>query len=226
MTFRTPTPPTAYKGTECLCFIQVVIVLVKRFTAAMVRYISAQCPDKSEEELEIIGYGLEGILITVPKIAFIITVGYLLNILQPLVFAILSFGILRTFASGVHLSNGWACLVFSSIVFLFIAYAGIYIPLPMLLKIFMFLVSFILLILYAPADTEERPLVVPRIRQELKVLSLIFTGLMFIINLLLPSGHVIGNIITWSVIIESVMTTPAIYSMLNRRYRNYEYYET
>jgi accessory gene regulator protein AgrB len=68
--------------------------------------------------------------------------------------------------------------------------------------------------------------VVSRIRQELKVSSLIFTGLMFIIMLLLPSGHVIGNIITWSVVVESVMTTPAIYSILNRRYRNYEYYET
>jgi accessory gene regulator B len=206
--------------------IQVVMVLAKRFTAAIVRYISAQCPEKSKEELEIIEYGLEGVLITVPKIAFIIAVGYLLNILQPLFFAILSFGILRTFASGVHLKNGWACLIFSSVVFLFIAYAGIYIPLPTLIKIFMFLVSFILLILYAPADTEERPLVVPRIRQELKVSSLIFTGLMFIIVLLLPGGHVIGSIITWSVFIESVMTTPAIYFILNRRYRNYEYYET
>lgn len=173
------------------------MVLAKRFTAAIVRYISAQCPEKSKEELEIIGYGLEGVLTTVPKIAFIITVGYFLNILQPLLCAVLSFGILRTFASGVHLNNGWACLIFSSIVFLFIAYAGVYIPLPMLLKIFMFLVSFILLTLYAPADTEERPLVVPRIRQELKVSSLIFTGLMFIIMLLLPSGHVIGNIITY-----------------------------
>ncbi|MDI9482678.1 MAG: accessory gene regulator B family protein [Bacillota bacterium] len=200
--------------------------MAKRFTAAIVRYISAQCPEKSKEELEIIGYGLEGVLTTVPKIAFIITVGYFLNILQPLLCAVLSFGILRTFASGVHSNNGWACLIFSSIVFLFIAYAGVYIPLPMLLKIFMFLVSFILLTLYAPADTEERPLVVPRIRQELKVSSLIFTGLMFIIMLLLPSGHVIGNIITYSVIIESVMTTPAIYFILNRRYRNYEYYET
>jgi accessory gene regulator B len=206
--------------------IQVVIVLVKRFTAVIVRYISAHCPDKSEQDLEIIGYGLEGIIITVPKIAFIIAVGYFLNILQPLFFAILSFGILRTFASGVHLKNGWICLIFSSVIFLFITYAGIYIPLSRLLKILMFMVSFILLILYAPADTEERPLVVSRIRQELKVSSLIFTGLMFIIMLLLPSGHVIGNIITWSVVVESVMTTPAIYSILNRRYRNYEYYET
>jgi len=206
--------------------IQVVIVLAKRFTAAIVRYISVYCPDKSEQDLEIIGYGLEGIIITIPKIVFIIVVGYLLNILQPLFFAILSFGILRTFASGVHLKNGWICLIFSSVVFLSITYAGIYIPLSRLLKIFMFLVSFILLILYAPADTEERPLVVPRIRQELKVSSLVFTGLMFIIMLLLPSGHVIGNIITWSVVIESIMTTPAIYSILNRRYRNYEYYET
>lgn len=202
------------------------MVLVKRFTAGIVRYISEQYPGKSEEELEIIGYGLEGILTTVPKIAFIFTAGYFLNIFQPLLIAILSFGILRTFASGVHLKNGWTCLIFSSVVFLSITYAGIYIPLSKLLKILMFLVSFVLLILYAPADTEERPLVVPRIRQELKVSSLIFAGLMFIIMLLLPGSHVIGNIITWSVFAESVMTTPAVYFILNRRYRNYEYYET
>jgi len=206
--------------------IQVVIVLAKRITASVIRYISAHCPDKSEEDLEIIGYGLEGIIITVPKIVFIFAVGYLLNILQPLFFAILSFGILRSFASGVHLKNDWACLFFSTVVFLSITYAGIYVPLPRLINISMFLVSFILLVLYAPADTEERPLVVPRIRQELKVLSLIFTGLMFIIMLLLPSGHVIGNIFAWSAVAESVMTTPAIYYILNRRYRNYEYYET
>jgi accessory gene regulator B len=90
----------------------------------------------------------------------------------------------------------------------------------------MFAVSFILLALYAPADTEERPLVCEKARHDLKKSSLVTAGILFIIAMILPVNNIVGNIIAWSVIIESVMTTPMIYYFFNRRYRNYEYYES
>ncbi len=201
-------------------------MLAKRLCAAMVRYISVTFPEKDGEELDLIEYGLEGILMTIPKTIFIFTIAYFLDVFLPLLLSVFFFGLLRTFASGVHLKNSWTCLFFSSCVLFSITYAGIYIPMTLGIKAIMFLVAFVLLFKYAPADTEERPLVVPRIRRELKVYSLIVTGLMFIATMVLPGNHMVGNIIAWSVVTESVMTTPMVYFLLNRRYKNYEDYES
>jgi len=200
--------------------------LTKRLSAAITSYISANFPEKGEEELEIIGYGLEGIISTFFKTILIFIIGYCLKIILPLTLAIASFGLLRTFASGVHLKNGWTCMLFSTALFLSIAYAGIYIPLPRLIKAAVFLVSILLLYLYAPADTEERPLVCEKTRRDLKISALVTAGIVFVIAMILPEDSMAGNVITWSVIIESVMTTPMIYYLFKRRYRNYEYYES
>lgn len=205
---------------------QVVEVLTKRLRAAITNFISTNFPEKGEEELEIIGYGIEGIISTFFKTVLIFMIGYCLKILLPLTLAIASFGLLRTFASGVHLRNGWTCMLFSSSLFLSIAYAGIYIPLPRLIKAGVFAISLILLYFYAPADTEERPLVCEKTRRELKISSLVIAGIFFVIAMILPEDNTVGNIITWGVIIESVMTTPMIYYFFKRRYRNYEYYES
>ncbi len=212
--------------TEILVLLQVVVALTKRMSAAITNFISANFPDKGEEELEIIGYGLEGIISLIFKTILIFIIGYSLKIILPLALAITSFGLLRMFASGVHLRKSLSCFVFSSLIFLAITYAGIYIQLSYLLKIAMFAVTFILLLLYAPADTEERPLINKKTRFELKMSSLAVAGIMFFIVMILPFDNTIGNIITWSAIIESVMTTPMIYYFFNRRYQNYENYES
>lgn len=201
-------------------------MLTKRLSAAITKFIAVSFPEKGEDELEIIWYGLEGIFSTLFKTILIFIIGYCLKIILPLTLAITTFGLLRTFASGVHLKSGWTCLLFSTATFFFITYAGLYIPLTHLLKVAMFTVSFILLALYAPADTEERPLVCEKARHDLKISSLVTAGILFIIAMILPVNNIVGNIIAWSVIIESVMTTPMIYYFFNRRYRNYEYYES
>lgn len=200
--------------------------MIKRMSAAITNFISANFPEKGEEELEIIGYGIEGIISTFFKTVVIFIIGYCLKILLPLTLAIASFGLLRTFASGVHLRDGWTCMFFSIVLFLSITYAGIYIYLPHLFKAIIFIISILFLYLYAPADTEERPLVCEKNRRELKISAIVTAGVIFVIAMILPENNVIGNVITWAVIIESVMTTPMIYYFFNRRYRNYEYYES
>lgn len=200
--------------------------MTKRLSAAITNFVSANFPEKDKEELEIIGYGIEGIVTTFFKTIVIFIIGYYLKILLPLALAIASFGLLRTFAAGMHLRNGWTCMLFSSTLFLAIAYAGIYIPLPRLVKTGVFAVSFLLLYLYAPADTEERPLVCEKNRRDLKTSAIVTAGIIFVIAMILPEENIVGNVITWGVIIESVMTTPMIYYIFRRRYRNYEYYES
>jgi len=200
--------------------------VVKHLSSAILKFISANYPDKTGEELEIIEYGLEGIIMTIPKAIVILAAGYCLQILPPLLLAIFSFGFLRTFASGVHLKNGWTCLFFSSSAFFFITYAGKYINLTRMTQIEMLVFSMVLLFLYAPADTEERPLLDERVRRRMKVSALLAAGLMFAIVMILPENNMFGNIIAWGITVESIMTTPLIYYLFNRRYRNYEYYES
>jgi accessory gene regulator B len=86
---------------------------------------------------------------------------------------------------------------------------------------FIFIVSFILTILYAPADTEERPLVSKKLRRDLKIKSLVVL-IIFYITILFVKNNVYANLITFSVLEASLLLTPIVYKLFGRKYANYK----
>lgn len=90
--------------------------------------------------------------------------------------------------------------------------------------LFMFLVIIILLSLYAPADTEERPLVGKKFRRKLKIKSLMSAGILMILASCM-NDTVLKFCITYGVLCESLTITPIIYILFGRGYKNYEKYK-
>jgi len=177
--------------------------------------------DKEEEELEKIQYGIEVILINTFKLAILFITAKILGIFNYTFFAFISFAALRTFASGVHAGSNIKCIITNYVVFFSIVYLSIYSPLNKVLLAVVFLISLILVMLYAPADTEDRPIVSKRLRKSLKIKSIacviILASACFVIN-----GEVYRSLIAFSVLEESILITPMIYYVFGKSYRNYE----
>ncbi|UZW14745.1 accessory gene regulator B family protein [Clostridium pasteurianum] len=177
--------------------------------------------EKSEEEFEKIQYGIKIIIINLFKFIILFLTAYFLGVLNYCIVAVVSFGILRTFASGVHAESSIKCIFMNYVIFLGNVFLSLRFSLNIVSVIVIYTIGLILIILYSPADTAERPLVSKRLRKSLKIKSIVAVELLIIISIMLPHS-VYRNIIIYSVLEEAVLITPIAYALLRKSYKNYK----
>lgn len=179
--------------------------------------ISVYLDDASEEKLAVINYGIAVFITNTYKMLLICIAAVILNIFKYFLAAFLSFGALRTFAAGVHAKREWTCLPTSSLLFLGVAYAGKSIELSLLVTGIIFILCFIAVLKYAPADTEEHPIVSKKLRAKLKVMSSVTVIALYLFTIYnLNTG--IASIVTLSTAFESVLILPVAYKLLGSAY--------
>ncbi len=177
--------------------------------------------DKDKEELEIIEYGIEVFFINIFKLTFLFVAAFLLKVQTYLLILFMAYGCIRIFAAGVHAPSTFLCTLLSFVFFLGGTYIALYVPMNFWVRLVLFLIALVLMIKYAPADTEERPLVSATHRKKLKIQSIIATSVLFLIMLLIKN-ETYQNLITCGVMLESIFITPVIYFILGKGYKNYE----
>jgi len=189
----------------------------ERISGKITKAIAAELKDLSEEKLAEIDYGIAAFIANSYKMVFIFILAMLLNIFQYFLIAFVSFGALRTFASGVHAKREWTCLPTSALVFFGITYLGMISKLNIYIITFIFILCFGAMLRYAPADTEERPIVSRKLRKKLKILSVITILVLYAIALY-SLGTKASSIITFAVLFESVLILPVTYRLAGSMY--------
>lgn len=175
----------------------------------------------TEEDLEKIDYGLQVIIINIYHSILLFVIAYFLGIFMYTLIAFVFFAILRLFASGVHANSSLACCIVSSIFFFGNVYLSLNTTKNIVVISIVFLISLMLILLYAPADTEERPLMSKKLRKSLKLKSVLVV-FVFYITALLVKNNVYANLITYSVLEESFVITPLAYKLFNKKYASYK----
>jgi accessory gene regulator B len=177
--------------------------------------------EKTEGELEIIQYGIQSILINIFKFIILFSTAYFMRIFDYTLAAFISFGVLRAFASGTHANSSIKCIFINYIMFFGNVFLSLNIKLTKQFIGIIFIISLILIVLYAPADTAERPLISKKLRKELKIKSSMVVLLLAAITLVI-SNSIYINIITLSILQESLLITPLAYEIFRKPYKNYE----
>ena len=90
----------------------------ERFLKKSMDSVKKKYPDYSEEKLEEIEYGLDAIYLNIPKTIIIFFLSIVLGIFKDMILLLLFYGILRTFAFGMHASKSLHCLVISTVMFI------------------------------------------------------------------------------------------------------------
>lgn len=198
--------------------------MIKKFVInKSLHLVSDIYPDYNQTKMDEIRYGLEAIYLSITKIVVILFVALILGIFKESIILLLFFNGLRTFAFGIHASKSWMCWVSSSILFIGIPYLCIYLEIPLFIHYIIIGISLICFLFYAPADTKKRPLVRKNRRIKFKALtiivSLIYIGLFFYTN-----NMFIRNVISCSMLLESVLIHPLTYRVFNLPYKNHERY--
>lgn len=189
----------------------------ERISSKITAVIAAQLEDFSEEKLAEINYGIAIFIANSYKMLIIFILAIIMDVFKYFLVAFMSFGILRSFASGVHAKREWTCLPTSILIFFSIIYLGRLVDLGIYPISFIYFLCFLVMVKYAPADTEERPIVSRKLRKKLKIMSCITLIFLYAISLYYI-GTSISSIIVFSVLIESVLIIPITYRLTSRMY--------
>ena len=185
--------------------------------------IATQLPYKTVDELEVINYGIEAFIMNIYKFAIISAIAYYFNVFDLLIITLCSYGIIRFFASGIHASNWYVCLLTSAITMLGIVFISISTYTTTGFKTIILILSVIAFAKYAPADTEERPLVNAKKRKFQKLGSIVVAFGLYLFSIITPDS-VIGNISIYSILVAALFILPITYKLYGKKYDNYKNY--
>lgn len=142
----------------------------------------------NNKKIAIVSYGIEVIIGALIKLAVFIAVPWMLGVLAEFMVAYLSFAILRIVAGGVHCSEFYRCLIVSAISYLSIAFISTHISsyaLPYTYREIYWVIlifSLLVMIVKAPVDVQEKPIINPKRRLRLKIASCLVVGLYMLIS--------------------------------------------
>ena len=181
-------------------------------------------PSITDEQVEIINYGLESIYLTFTKLIIIICLSFILGITYKILLLLLFYNIIRITSFGLHASKSIYCLLASVLFLIGGVYLCDFIHLNYFIKVILCFFCIICIYLYAPADTHKRPLVNKKKRLIYKIISLINAGI-FSIFIVMYNESIISNYLLYSMIVAVNMILPFTYKVFNMPYNNYKKFE-
>ena len=177
----------------------------------------------SQDEIDIMLYGLETIYLTVTKLIIIFLTAYLLGIFKEMILLLVSYNIIRSQSFGIHASKSIYCLISSLIMFIGGALICKYSVIPFNVMIILSIVCNICLLFFAPADTHKRPLVNEKKRKRFKLVSSSF-GVIYTVLIIIFRNYSIVNYLLFGMIEAVIMILPITYKVFKLPYNNYKNY--
>lgn len=174
----------------------------------------------SEEQIEECRYNLEGFYLTISKLLIMIPLSIIFNVFFEMILFIIIFNFIREPAHGLHASKSYICLITSSITFIGIPYISKIIELNLYIRIIISVISFILIVVFAPADTEKAPIIRKEKRLKLKIKSTIIALIMITLSFIINNNMII-NLLLFSIVLENILINPLTYKILHSKYNNY-----
>lgn len=176
-------------------------------------------------KLSEIKYGIESLYLTITKTIIIFIISFLLNITKELMLLFVFYSLIRLTGFGVHAKKSWHCWATSLIIF---------VVTPLLIKnisinenilIINYVLFTLLLLRFAPADTEKRPLINKKKRITYKILTVLITITYLLISLKLKYNTTIINTLYFSTLLETIFILPCTYKLFGVKYNNYKNYK-
>ena len=180
-------------------------------------------PNLSDEQLEKMKYGIEGIYLTVTKLFVVLLLAIFFDIIKEVLILLLFYNVLRFFGFGYHAKNSKECLIFSILFFFVLPFVVVNKYLIFKYDLLIIIICLINFLLFAPSDTKKRPMINKRKKKIRKLLLVVITIIYSIFILIYKSKY--SSLLLLSILIESFMVNPLIYMVTGEPYNNYKNYK-
>lgn len=195
--------------------------MIEKFCDFLVDKMRKENPEIDDERSEIINYGLQLLIGEIPKMLITLLASYILGILRLTIIMVLIIMPFRAFSGGFHLHTHIGCIISTTMYYCGIPKISIFTYFNNQTKIIFVLCALIFGIIiikkYAPADTENVPILQEKTRKQKKILSYITYTLGLIIALIIKD-NVVSNIIIFGYLTQIMMITPLAYKITKNKY--------
>ena len=200
--------------------------MIDKITQSLTDKIRKEMPDVDDERAEVINYGLQILLGEVPKTFIMLGIAYLLGVLK---LSLITFLILipyRGASGGFHLKTHIGCIISTCTFYCGTALLAKYIILSNIAKyiliILLAIFGIIMIKLYAPADTEDVPILEKKVRRKKQMVSYITFTLGLLVACIVKDST-IANILILANLFQTISITKLVYRLTNNKY-GYEVY--
>lgn len=141
-------------------------------------------------------------------------------------FTFISLIIYKGASGGVHLKTHLGCIIFTTLFYCGIPFISQYFVISQSIKYIMvaciWIFGMIMIKFYAPADTEDVPILSSKVRKKKRIISYVAFSLGLLISIII-SNNTISNILILSNLLQTITITRFIYKVTNNKY-GYEVY--
>lgn len=195
--------------------------MIDKFCAYLTKKIRKEMPEVDDERAEVIMYGLQNIIGELPKGIIILIIAYILGIFKLTVISILIIAPYRCVSGGVHMKTHIGCIIYTLLLYSGSSLLGKYIVLTgnvkIMLAIAVWIFCMIMIKLYAPADTENLPILRKKERKQKQILSYIIITSEILIAIFIKNTTISG-IIIFGDFIQTLTITRIAYKVTHNKY--------
>lgn len=204
--------------------------MIDKICDKLIKRIRTKMPEVDDERAEVIKYGLELIIGELPKMFLLFVIAWLFGIFK---YALISFAIILPYklvSGGVHLKTHIGCILGTSLLYCGNVFISKYINITdiknqIIFSAIILIFSIIMISLYAPADTENVPILRKKERAKKKIISYIIVTAMIIISFFVKD-KVISSMFRVGVLLQSLMISKLTYSIFKVKFGYLEYIKT
>lgn len=188
--------------------------------------IRKEMPEIDDERAEVINYGLQNIVGEIPKIFLLFIIAYILGMLKEVLFMFIVLIPYRGASGGVHLKTHLGCILGTTVFYCGNVLLSQHVILDDITKYILIGISWIfgmfMIKLYAPADTENVPILSKKDRKKKQIIAYIAYTIGLIAALLIQN-NIISNILLFGNLLQTLTITKLAYRLTKNKY-GYEVY--
>lgn len=201
--------------------------MIDKFCDFITKKIKENVANIDEEKEMVIDFGVRLIFGELPKILILFIIGFVLGIGWYVLFLFFLLAPYRSFTGGFHLKTHWGCMITTSILYLMPIILAKYIPTP---QDYIFYImagivatfSIVIIAKYAPADTENIPILSKKERKSKKIKAYIALVVLLGISVFIPD-KIISYMIVYGIFLQNLTVPPIVYKITNCKH-GYEVY--
>ena len=201
--------------------------MIEKICNALTKRIRKEMPEVDDERAEVINYGLQLVIGEIPKLFLIFFISYLFGVFKLTLLSFIFIFPYRAVSGGTHLHTHIGCIIATSIFYIgnavisqYLVWNGNLIKYITALLIWAF--SMVMIKKYAPADTQDVPILRKKERKIKQIFSYIIMTITLAIGLIIKN-NTISNLLIIGTLLQTITITKLMYKLTKNKYGYLEY---
>ena len=195
--------------------------MVDKICDFLTKKIRQEDSNIDDEKAEIIHYGVELIVGEIPKFFIMIAIAFLLGVGWQSILAFFIMLPYRSFSGGFHLKTHIGCIICTTTIYCGTVFLAKYLPLIGNIKYIaiaiVWIFGMVMVKKYAPADTENVPILTKKERKQKQIGSYIILSISLIVSIFIKDT-LISSIIIYGMLLQTISITRIAYILTKNKY--------